>query len=162
MKPLYGLLKKNVKWNWSVECKKSFNLVKDKLSSCEVLMQYDPELSIKITIDASPYGVGSVLPHVLGDNKVTPIAYASRTLTKAEQGYSQVDREALGIVFGVKSFYQYVYGRLFVLEIDHKPLVYIFGVKNGLPQIAGARVQRWAVFYLVITIKLNIFKERRI
>ncbi|XP_011313170.1 uncharacterized protein K02A2.6-like [Fopius arisanus] len=80
------------------------------------------------------------------DNVVKPIAFNSRALTKAERNYSQLDREALGIVFAVKTFHQYLYGRKFLLETDHKPLQFIFNPKKGLPVFAASWVQRWAVF----------------
>lgn len=142
LSPLYQLLKKNVKWEWSGNCERAFELIKEKLVSSEILMQYDPKLPVKITTDASPHRVGAVLSHVLKNGDKRPIAYASRTLSKAEIGYSQLDREALGLVYGVKTFQQYVYGRPFTLETDHKPLIFIFGDKKGLPQMAAARVQR--------------------
>lgn len=103
-------------------------------------------MPIKVTCDASPTGLGAVLFHVFPGGEQRPVAYASRALTRAERNYSQLDREALGLVFGVKEFHQYIYGRHFILETDHKPLTYIFGSKKGLPQMAASRVQRWVVF----------------
>lgn len=49
------------------------------------------------------------------------------------------------MIFAVRHFHQYVYGHRFILETDHKPLMYIFGAKKGIPQMAASRVQRWAV-----------------
>jgi hypothetical protein len=69
------------------------------------------------------------------------IAFASRTLAASEQNYAQIDREALLLVFGVKKFHSYLYGRLFTLETDHKPLTSIFGPKQGVPSLAAARME---------------------
>ena len=59
--------------------------------------------------------------------------------------YAQIEREALVIIFAVKKFHQYVYGREFVLVTDHKPLCTIFGHDKGIPILAAARMQRWAI-----------------
>lgn len=144
--PLYALLKKEVEFVWSRQCDESFKPIKNKLLSSEVRMHYDPMLPVKITCDASPIGVGAVIAHVLPNNVIKPIAFDSRTLSKAERNYSQLDRETFAIIFAIKSFHQYVYGREFLLESDHKPLKYIFGPKKGLPVSAASRTQRWAVF----------------
>ena len=74
-----------------------------------------------------------------------PITYASRTLSKAEQRYAQIDKEVLGLIFGVRHFHQYLYCRKFVLVTDHKLLLSIFGPKCAIPPLAAARLQRWAV-----------------
>ncbi|KAK3732926.1 hypothetical protein RRG08_002537 [Elysia crispata] len=74
-----------------------------------------------------------------------PIAYASRSLSKAETNYAQIEKEALSIMFGIRKFHQYVYGRCFTLITDHKPLLKIFGPKNNLPSMAAARILRWSV-----------------
>lgn len=108
-------------------------------------MHYNSELPLKLTCDASPTGVGAVLSHGSEKIKERPIVFASRTLTKAERNYSQLDKEALALIFAVKHFHQYVYGRQFVLETDHKPLIHIFGPKKGIPVMAASRLQRWAV-----------------
>jgi len=73
------------------------------------------------------------------------IAYTSRTLNQAEQNYSQLEREALAIVSGVKKFHPYLYGRQFTIQSDHKPLSFLFCESKSIPQMASSRVQRWAL-----------------
>ena len=48
-------------------------------------------------------------------------------------------------MFGVKHFHQYLFGRPFTIKSDHKPLQYLLGEKKGIPSMASARVQRWAL-----------------
>nr|CAD2182589.1 unnamed protein product [Meloidogyne enterolobii] len=54
-------------------------------------------------------------------------------------------KEALGLVFAVQKFHRMLYGREFTLQTDHKPLVAIFGSKNGIPIYSASRLQRWAL-----------------
>ena len=84
-----------------------------------------------------------------------PIAYVSRTLNAAEKNYSQVEKEGLAIVFGVKKFHNYIYGREF--ETDHQPLAYLFGELRGIPQMASARIQRWA---LILSAYLSAYQYK--
>lgn len=65
------------------------------MTSEQVLCHYDPHKPVKLSCDASPYGLGRVLSHVMDDGAERPIAFASRSLTKAEKAYSQIDKEAL-------------------------------------------------------------------
>lgn len=62
--------------------------VKELITSEHVLCYYNPTLPVRLATDASPYGVGAVLSHVLEDRTERPIAFASHSLTKAEKGYS--------------------------------------------------------------------------
>ena len=143
--PLNHLLGKSIPWKWTAECKKAFDELKEKLASTEVLVHYDVHLPVKLACDASSYGVGAVISHVLPGGEEKPIAYASRTLTQSEQNYPQIEKEALSLVFGVRKFHQFLYGRKFTLLTDHKPLLAILGPKKSLPTLATARMQRWAL-----------------
>ena len=79
------------------------------------------------------------------DGSERPIAYTSRFLSVAEKNYAQLEKEALSLVFGVKKFHQFFYGKNFQLVTDHKPLTTIFGSMTGVPPIAAARLQRWVL-----------------
>ena len=143
--PLNQLLQANKKWEWTTDCTQSFQAAKDKLMSAEVLTHYNPELPLRMAADASSYGIGAVISHVLPDGSEKPISFASRTLSPSEKNYSQLEKEALSLTFGVKKIHQYLYGRKFTLITDHKPLTAIFGAKKGIPTLATARLQRWAL-----------------
>ena len=123
--PLNQLLQHNVRWKWSTECSNAFELAKKELVSSKLLAHYDPELPIKMAADASAYGVGAVILHVYLNGNEKPIAFASRTLSKSERNYAQLEKEALALIFGVKQFHQYLYGRQFTLVTDHRPLTTI-------------------------------------
>ena len=110
-----------------------------------MLAHYDPKLPIQLAGDASPYGVGAVISHIMPDGSERPVAYASRTLTASERNYAQVEKEALSLIFGIKKFHQFLYGRHFTVIMDHKPLTAILGPKRGVPPLAAARMQRWAL-----------------
>ena len=71
-------------------------------------MPYDPNLPLILATDASRTGLDAVLSHPLQDNKGRPIAYASRTMTATEQKYSQIDKEALAIVWAVQKFFKHL------------------------------------------------------
>ncbi|KAL7839170.1 hypothetical protein SRHO_G00258280 [Serrasalmus rhombeus] len=144
-KPLNELLNKVRKWQWTSACASAFQKAKALLVAQEVLTHFNPELPLGLACDASPYGVGAVLSHVMPDGEEKPIAYASRTLSKAEQNYAQIEREALAIVFGVRKFDQYLYGNTFTLLTDHHPLTTILSPVKSTPSMAAARMQRWAL-----------------
>ena len=115
--------------------------------NCQALAYYDPEKPIRLACDASPYGVGAVLSQLESNGQERLIAFSSHSLSKAEKGYAQIEKEALAIIFGVKKFHKYLYGRMFTLQTDHKPLVTILGPKSAIPTLglAAARMQRWAL-----------------
>ena len=143
--PLHELLHKDKKWCWSRKHTNAVDQIKEALTSADSLTHYDPKLSLTLACDASPVGVGAVLSYAFPDGTEKPIAYASRKLTKAEQNYAQIQKEALGIVYGVQKFRQYLLGRKFKLYTDHKPLLTIFHPQKGIPEIAASRLQQWAV-----------------
>lgn len=142
---LNSLLKTSTTWNWSEQCEQAFKDTKDKLTSAAVLVHYDPQMPLHLAGDASAYSVGAVISHVYPDGSERPVAYASRTLSASERNYSQLEKEALSLIFGLRKFHQYLYRGKFTLVTDHKPLTTIFSDKKGIPPLAAARLQRWAL-----------------
>jgi hypothetical protein len=98
--PLHLLLRKGVVWRWG-------SSQKGALSRCSrLLLSY--VISVLIYhLHASAYGIGPVLAHRLSDGSEKPIAYA---LSQAEQNNSQLEKEGLACIFGVKKFYAYLFG----------------------------------------------------
>jgi hypothetical protein len=143
--PLHQLLCKNAPWTWGKAQQEAFDACKHELASAKVLAHYDADKPLILCCDASPYGVGVVLAQRMDDAVERPIAYASRSLSPAEKNYSQLDREGLAMVFGVKKFHTYLYGRDFVITTDHKPLLGLFGENRPIPAMASSRIQRWAL-----------------
>ena len=143
--PLYHLLQKHVKWTWSSTHEEAFQKVKELLTSAPLLVHYDPDKQLLLSCDASPYWVGAVLSHVTEDGAERPVAFASCSLSPAERNYSQLEREALSIVFGVKKFHYYLYGRSFTILSDHQPLKHLLSESRAIPPMASARIQRWAL-----------------
>ena len=76
------------------------------------------------------------------DGSERPIAFASRTLSKAEQNYSQIEKEGLEIIFGFTKFYQYVYGKSLQTNTDHKPFLELLYEHESIFSMAAARIQR--------------------
>ena len=110
-----------------------------------VLAHYNPDLPLRLAADASAYGIGAVISHVMPNGEERPIAFASRILQPSKCNYAQLEKEALALIFGIKKFHQYLFGRRFTLITDHKPLLAILGPKKGVPSLAAARLQRWAL-----------------
>ncbi|XP_060085398.1 uncharacterized protein K02A2.6-like [Ylistrum balloti] len=145
--PLNNLLGNDADgWKWSEQCEEAFTKVKELIVLDEVLCHYDPDLPVRLASDASPYGLGCVLSHVFKNGSERPIAFASRSLSKSERAYSQIDKEALGIFWSVQKFHTYLYGRHFTLITDHKPLVRIFHPEKSVPTMTASRLQRYAIY----------------
>ena len=153
LEPLHSLMRKDVVWKWEVE-QQAFDKAKNQLQSSDVLVHYDPEKELVVSCDASPYGVGAVLSHVMEGGSERPVAYASSTHSTAERNYGHLDKEALAVVFAVKKFHQFLYGRHFKIYTDHKPLLGLLHPEQATPLMASSRMQRWAFTFLAYEYEL--------
>lgn len=140
--PLIELLMKDVKFIWSADCERAFMRTKDILKSDLLLMHFNPNLPIIVSADASKKGVGGVLMHKLPDGSMKAVQHTARALTATEQRYGQIEKEALTLVYTVRKFHKFLYGRKFILNTDHKPLLAIFGSNKGVPSYTANRLQR--------------------
>ncbi|GFV91891.1 transposon Tf2-6 polyprotein [Trichonephila clavipes] len=136
--PLQSLLKSGVEFHWGPEEVEAFNSLKKALSD-PVLGMYDERASTEIHTDASGYGIGAVLVQIQ-NNVEKVIAYASRTLTKAEKNYSTTERECLAIVWATNKFRPYIFGKHFTVVTDHHSLCWLMNLKDP-----SGRLARWAL-----------------
>ncbi|PIC43510.1 hypothetical protein B9Z55_004221 [Caenorhabditis nigoni] len=146
--PLDALTKKDAKFQWTPQCQYSFDRVKKILKSDLLLTHFDPNLPIIVAADASQYGIGAVISHRFPDGSEKAIYHISKALTAPQRNYSQIEKEAFGLITAVTKFHKFIYGRHFTLKTDHKPLLSIFGDKKGIPLYSANRLQRWAIILL--------------
>lgn len=125
---LNQLCKKNAKFTWHPYCQKSFEILRDSMTSPPLLQypDFSQENQFILQTDASGFAIGAVLSNSDG----RPVAYASRSLNKSEKNYPTIEKELLAIVWAVKHFRPYLYGRTFKIITDHKPLIYLFSHKD--------------------------------
>lgn len=136
-KPLTNLTRKGVTFCWTTPCEDAFQKLKSVLVSPEVMAFPTDHCPFILDTDACDVSIGAVLSQMQGGNERV-IAYASRTLNKAERNYCVTDRELLAVKHFVEYFRQYLLGRSFTVRSDHQALVWLFSLKEP-----KARVARW-------------------
>ena len=120
--PLYTLLNKHQHWGWEDEQQLAFKQAKEALQSNALLIHCDPHKPLVLACDASDYGIGAMLSHIVNVGEERLITYISRTLSPAKKHYSQLEKEAFAIMFAVKKFHHYLIGRHFTIESNHQLL----------------------------------------
>lgn len=120
--PLHRLLRKDVKFNWSVECEKSFTEIKKLLCSQPVLEIFDKDLPIKIFTDASIEGIGAILKQMQRNGKEKPVAFFSKKLNETQKRKKAIYLECLAVKEAIKYWEHWLIGRKFEVYSDHKPL----------------------------------------
>ena len=139
--PMTDLLKKESlePLVWSKIAAESFEKLKSMLCKSPILHLPNKEKMFVVRSDASSVGVGALLLQY--DNEIPhPIAYASRKLLPRECNCSKIERELLAVVFAINKFRFYLISNKFVLEVDHRPLVFLSKFKRDNP-----RLMRWAL-----------------
>lgn len=160
--PLNSLLREGTQWEWGEKQQQAFETIKKELCSERVLTHFDPSASLILTVDASPVGFAAVLSQVGRDRVEKPLAFASRSLSKSEENYSQLHKEATAIIFGIKKFHQYLYGREdpFILRTDHRPLLAIFGENKGISVMTAFRLIRYSIFLSAYNYRIQYISSK--
>jgi hypothetical protein len=125
--PLHAFLKhsrKNDKTciQWTTDSESAFAKCKSALSEAALLAHPLMDAPLRLTTDASDSAIGGVLEQQLEDNW-QPLGFFSKKLNNAQRGYSTYDR---AIYEGIKHFRHALEGKAFVVQTDHKPLIYAF------------------------------------
>jgi hypothetical protein len=142
-KPLRALTKKGVKWDWRKEHDESLEAIKSNLTT-ESIAYFNKYWRTEITVDASPVGLGLVFAQYDPKNpsKRHIVRYDSRTLSDVESRYSQVEKEALAVVWACEKLHLYLVGCEFDIVTDNKAVELIFGNPDSKPK---ARIERWCL-----------------
>lgn len=138
-KPLTQLLKKETPFQWEGEQEQATQHLKEALCSSDVLIYPDYRDDFIVSTDASGTALGAILSQKR-DGQERPISYASRQLNSAERNYSTTERELLAVMYAIKQFRCYLYGRKFTLITDHAALKWMLNLKDP-----SARLTRWAL-----------------
>ena len=146
--PLQGLVKKDSEYLWTGTHEQAFQRIKSAVCESTLLSYYDKTKPIFIEVDASGQGLGAVLlqgnvsseelkqasqtdgKYLKFRNKLKPIAFASKSLSEAEQRYSNIERELLGVVWAIQHFNHYTFANKINIISDHKPLQPLFSGKS--------------------------------
>ena len=145
--PLQGLIKKDSEYLWTGTHEQAFQKLKNAVCESTLLSYYDKSKPIFIEVDASGQGLGAVLlqgcvsneelkqasqtdgKYLKFRNILKPIAFASKSLSEAEQRYSNIERELLGVVWAIQHFNHYTFANKINIISDHKPLQPLFSGK---------------------------------
>lgn len=122
------------------------------LSTLPILKAPDFAKPFVLRTDASSISVGAILMQ-RHEGILHPVSYASRRLQPREAAYSTVEREALALTWAVRKFHIYLFGRTFILQSDHKPLVYIKSAKH-----VNSRVLRWSLILMEYDFSVEYIK----
>lgn len=140
---LRELTRADVPWSWDAKHQHAWDKLRQALASTTALQYFDPMKESEVYVDASPVGISAILMQKPKDSEQRcNIHFASRALTPTEQRYSQIEREALAVVWACEHLNVYLYGSSFRVFTDHKPLLALLKNAKSKP---SARIQGWAL-----------------
>jgi hypothetical protein len=149
--PLFQLLQKDKKWEWTSEHQCAFDALKDKLVSYPILRHPVRNRTFWLHTDASGYALGAVLSQKdPEDDKEYVVAYASRMLKGAELHYGITEKECLAVVYAVKLFRIYLYGAKFNIVTDHSALNWLMSIKDPTGRLA-----RWSIYLQAFNFEIS-------
>lgn len=149
-----GLTGKETPFVWTDECEKSFNTLKNALTNAPILAYPDFTKPFRITVDASMMACGAYISQE-NDGIDKPIAYISRTFKKGENNKPIIENELIAIHFAITQFRPYIYGRHFTVYSDHKPLIYLFKMKNPSSKLTRIRLDLEKYMFEIIHISVK-------
>ncbi|GKB13121.1 putative nucleotidyltransferase, ribonuclease H [Tanacetum coccineum] len=154
-KPMTQLLMKDAKFDFSEDCKKAFNKLKEKLTTTPIITSLDWNVPFELMCDANDFAVGSVLGQRI-DRKFKPIYYASKTLNNAQAYNTTTKKELLAVVFSFDKFRPYLILSKTVVYTDHSALKYLFSKQDAKP-----RLIRWVMLLQGFNIKIKDKKGQK-
>lgn len=136
-RPLEELLRESAVFDWTEECSKAFDNLKECLTKHPIVQLPDMEKPFIVRTDASGFAIGGMLAQKYG-GKIHPVAYWSRKLTTPEKNYSTTEREGLAVIEAIRHWKYFLESNKFSVETDHQALKSLLSSKNP-----SARLARW-------------------
>lgn len=136
-RPLTRLTSKSTRFGWNAAAEEAFLTLKQRLVQAPVLRFPDFSKPFILSTDASKHAVGAILSQLF-DGEEHPVAYASRQLSGAEQKYGATEQECLAVVWGIRHFRCYLYGRRFSVVTDCRSLKWLMNTRDP-----SSRLARW-------------------
>ena len=151
-RPFHNLTWKGADFVWTKQCEAAFCELKERLTEAPVLAYPCFQKPFILETDASGCGLGAVLSQCQNDGVVHPIAYASRSLSKAESNYGITELETLAVVWVLTHFRTYIYGNEVTVYTNHS------AVKGVLetPNPSGKHARWWSKVYESGTKRVHI------
>ena len=149
--------KKNVEFIWSEEQQKAFDRWKVIMTKKPVVKIFDPKKDIMFTTDASEHSISGILLQ-----EGHPIMYLSSRLTNTEFNYSNIEKDALTIVWTITRAWQFLIGKKFLLKNDHRLLEFMFDPRKELPKVTTLRILRLAIRLLTFDFNIEYVKGNSI
>ena len=151
--PLHDLTKKDVPWRWTSIEQKAFDMLKEKFIQEPILKVYDPNLPMRIEVDASSSATGGILSQKNPDGLWHPVAYRSQSMSKEEHNYQIYDREMLGLIRALEDWRHFLEGISFEVITDHKNMEWWATMKD-----LNRRQARWALYLSRFAFKITYKK----
>ena len=139
-KPIHTLTQKGAVFEWNSSCQAAFETLKSKLVQSPVLAYPDFNKSFVLETDASIRGLGAVLSQTQADDRLHPVAYASRALSPAEKNYAVTELETLAVVWAFTHFHVYLYGHEVTVYTDHTAVKAVLETPNP----SGKHARWWS------------------
>ncbi|KAL6312985.1 hypothetical protein AAG906_006903 [Vitis piasezkii] len=117
-------VKGDAKFVWDERCQKSFDQLKQFLTTAPIVRAPNWQLPFEVMCDASDFAIGAVLGQ-REYGKPYVIYYASKTLNEAQRNYTTTEKELLAMVFALDKFRAYLVGSFIIVFTDHSALKYL-------------------------------------
>lgn len=139
--------RKGMSWRWTTEEQANFKNLKDASKGVRTQFCLITTSTMKLAFHVTPLTLVLGLCRYIAIKTVVSDQFPMfrKRLYLHNAGTVNYKRKSWQWSFGLKKFHHFLYGRHFILVIDHKPLVEIFGPTSGKPAIAANRLARWAL-----------------
>ena len=140
---LCAMIRKGARYQWTADCEVAFETLKSKLLTPPILAYPDFDKDFVLETDASKHGLGAILSQRQEDNRLHPVAYASRSISASEANYAITNLETLAVVWAITHFRYYLYGHNITVITDHAAVKTVLGA----PNLTGQHARWWSKVY---------------